>query len=159
MMRSGNEAMRCEYSRDSKIEILRAMKRTTVLSLILFATICLLSDSFGAQQRPARGQRLPAGKKVLIVYLSRTNNTKAIAEIRKGRVEYKVEKAGIVQVPIGRVSFDSERLYENAHAIFESVVKARPASCKGRYLRNATLSSTMGPGIKLDTVAITKLWS
>jgi len=85
-MRSGNEAMRCEYSRDSKIEILRAMKRTTVLSLILFATICLLSDSFGAQQRPARGQRLPAGKKVLIVYLSRTNNTKAIAEIIHQRV-------------------------------------------------------------------------
>jgi len=84
---------------------------------------------------------------------------KAIAEIRKGRVEYKVEKAGIVQVPIGRVSFDSERLYENAHAIFESVVKARPASCKGRYLKSATLSSTIGPGIKLDTVAITKLWS
>jgi len=86
MMRSGNEAMRCEYSRDSKIEILRAMKRTTVLSLILFATICLLSDSFGAQQRPARDQRLPAGKKVLIVYLSRTNNTKAIAEIIHQRV-------------------------------------------------------------------------
>lgn len=84
---------------------------------------------------------------------------KAIAEIRKGRVEYKVEKAGIVQVPIGKVSFDATRLYENAHAILESVMKARPASCKGRYLRSATISSTMGPGVALDTVAIAKQWS
>ncbi|MBI4401279.1 MAG: 50S ribosomal protein L1 [Nitrospirae bacterium] len=84
---------------------------------------------------------------------------KAIAEIRKGRVEYKVEKAGIVHVPVGKVSFDAQRLYENAHSILESVVKARPASCKGRYLKSATISSTMGPGIRLDTVAITKQWS
>ena len=69
-----------EYSRDSKIEILRTMKRT-VLSLIFVATICLLSFSAGAQQQSAKDDRLPAGKKVLIVYLSRTNNTKAIAEI------------------------------------------------------------------------------
>lgn len=84
---------------------------------------------------------------------------KAIAEIRKGRVEYKVEKAGIVQVPVGKVSFDEQRLYENAHSILESVMKAKPASCKGRYLKSATISSTMGPGIKLDTVAIAKQWS
>ena len=83
---------------------------------------------------------------------------KAIAEIRKGRVEYKVEKAGIVHVPVGKVSFDAQRLYDNAHAILESVIKAKPASCKGRYLKSATLSSTMGPGIHLDTVALTKLW-
>jgi large subunit ribosomal protein L1 len=85
--------------------------------------------------------------------------TKAIGEIKKGRVEYKVEKAGIVQVPVGKVSFEADRLYENAQAILESVMKARPASVKGRYLESATLSSTMGPGIKLDTVAITKQWS
>jgi flavodoxin len=85
MMRSGNEAMRCEYSRDCKIEILRTMK-PTVLSLIFFVTICLLSGSSGAQQQPAKDQRLPAEKKVLIVYLSRTNNTKAIAEIIRQRV-------------------------------------------------------------------------
>jgi large subunit ribosomal protein L1 len=83
---------------------------------------------------------------------------KAIAEIRKGRVEYKVEKAGIVHVPVGKVSFDAQRLYDNAYAILESVIKAKPASCKGRYLKSATLSSTMGPGIHLDTVALTKLW-
>jgi large subunit ribosomal protein L1 len=83
---------------------------------------------------------------------------RAIADIRKGRVEYKVEKAGIVHVPVGKVAFDVQQLYDNAHAIIESVLKAKPASCKGRYLRSATLSSTMGPGIRLDTVALTKLW-
>ncbi|MBI3603268.1 MAG: 50S ribosomal protein L1 [Nitrospirae bacterium] len=84
---------------------------------------------------------------------------KAIAEIRKGRVEYKVEKAGIVQVSVGKVSFDEQRLYENAHAILEAVMKAKPASCKGRYLKSATVSSTMGPGVHLDAVAIIKQWS
>ena len=83
---------------------------------------------------------------------------KAVAEIRKGRVEYKTEKAGIVQVAVGKVSFEATKLYDNASAILESVIKARPASVKGRYLRSATLSSTMGPGIKLDLVAIAKQW-
>lgn len=84
---------------------------------------------------------------------------KAVAEIRKGRVEYKVEKAGIVQVPVGKVSFQPEQLYDNASAVLESVVKAKPASCKGRYLKSVTLSSTMGPGVKLDAVALAKQWS
>ena len=84
---------------------------------------------------------------------------KAIGEIRKGRVEYKVEKAGIIHVPVGKVSFDVQKLYDNAHAILESVMKARPASCKGRYLRSATISSTMGVGVRLDPVAIAKQWS
>jgi large subunit ribosomal protein L1 len=84
---------------------------------------------------------------------------KAVAEIRKGRVEYKVEKAGIVQVPVGRVSFSADRLYENAHAIIEAVLKARPASCKGRYLESASMSSTMGPGIDLDAVGLAKMFA
>jgi large subunit ribosomal protein L1 len=84
---------------------------------------------------------------------------KAVTDIRKGRVEFKVEKAGIVQVPVGKVSFDPNKLYDNASAIFESVIKAKPASCKGRFLKSATISSTMGPGVKLDTVALTKQWS
>jgi len=84
---------------------------------------------------------------------------KAVAEIRKGRVEYKVEKAGIVQVPVGKVSFKPEQLYDNASAILEAVVKAKPASCKGRYLKSATISSTMGPGVQLDAIAIAKQWS
>jgi large subunit ribosomal protein L1 len=81
---------------------------------------------------------------------------KAIAEIRKGRVEYKVEKAGIIHVPVGKASFEEQRLYDNAHAIIESVLKARPASVKGRYLKSATISTTMGPGIRLDPVALAK---
>jgi large subunit ribosomal protein L1 len=84
---------------------------------------------------------------------------KAIGEIRKGRVEYKVEKAGIIHVPVGKVSFDEPRLYENAHAVLESIMRAKPASCKGRYLKSATLSSTMGPGIRLDAVSLAKQWS
>jgi large subunit ribosomal protein L1 len=84
---------------------------------------------------------------------------KAINEIRKGRVEYKVEKAGIIHVPVGKVSFGADRLYENANAVLESVMKARPASVKGRYLETATISSTMGPGVHLDTTVIAKQWS
>lgn len=84
---------------------------------------------------------------------------KAVAEIRKGRVEFKVEKAGIVQVPVGKVSFDAEKLFDNASAIIESVVKAKPVSCKGRYLKSVTISSTMGPGVKLDAIALMKQWS
>jgi large subunit ribosomal protein L1 len=82
---------------------------------------------------------------------------KAIAEIRKGRVEYKVEKAGIVHVPVGKVSFSAEGLYENAHAVIEAVLRAKPASCKGRYLQSATMSSTMGPGIQLDAIGLAKM--
>ncbi|MGE3153128.1 MAG: 50S ribosomal protein L1 [Nitrospiraceae bacterium] len=84
---------------------------------------------------------------------------KAIGEIRRGRVEYKLDKAGIVHVPVGKVSFEASRLFENAQAVLESVVKAKPASCKGRYLRTATISSTMGPGIRLDAVALAKQWA
>jgi large subunit ribosomal protein L1 len=61
-------------------------------------------------------------------------------------------------VPVGKVSFRAEQLYENASAILEAVVKAKPASCKGRYLKSVTISSTMGPGVKLDPVAIAKQW-
>ena len=84
---------------------------------------------------------------------------KAVSEIRKGRVEYKVEKAGIVQVPVGKVSFQADQLFENASAILEAVVKAKPASCKGRYLKSVTISSTMGLGVKLDAIALAKQWS
>jgi large subunit ribosomal protein L1 len=84
---------------------------------------------------------------------------KAVADIRKGRVEYKVEKAGIVQVPVGKVSFDAAKLLDNASAVIESVVKAKPASCKGRYLKSVVISSTMGPGVELDAIALMKQWS
>ncbi len=79
---------------------------------------------------------------------------KAIQEIRKGRVEYKVDKAGNVHVPIGKVSFDVSQITENAHAVFSSVVKAKPSSSKGKYLKGATMSSTMGPGVPLECTAL-----
>ncbi len=81
---------------------------------------------------------------------------KAISEIRKGRVEYKVEKAGILHVRVGKVSFGADKLCENAMAIVDSVIKAKPASSKGKYLKSVTLSSTMGPGIPLDTATLSK---
>lgn len=84
---------------------------------------------------------------------------KAIGELRRGRVEYKLDKAGIVHVPVGKVSFDAPKLVDNAQAVLESVVKAKPVSCKGRYLKTATISSTMGPGVPLDAIAIAKQWS
>ncbi|MDH5668450.1 MAG: 50S ribosomal protein L1 [Nitrospira sp.] len=84
---------------------------------------------------------------------------KAVSEIRKGRVEYKVEKAGIVHVSVGKSSFNPDQLYDNASAILEAVIKAKPSSCKGRYLKSVTLSSTMGPGVKLDAIALAKQWS
>jgi large subunit ribosomal protein L1 len=82
---------------------------------------------------------------------------RAIKEIRAGKVEYRVEKAGIVHVPVGKVSFDENKLVDNAKAVLESILKAKPASSKGKYLKNVTISTTMGPGIKMDLVAIEKI--
>lgn len=75
---------------------------------------------------------------------------KAVKEIKAGKVEYKVEKAGIVHIPVGKVSFDKEKLLENTMAVLKSVTKAKPATSKGKYIKKITLSSTMGPGIKID---------
>jgi len=82
---------------------------------------------------------------------------KAIKEIRAGKVEYRVEKAGIVHVPVGKVSFDENKLADNAKAVLESILKAKPSSSKGKYLKNVTISTTMGPGIKMDIAAIEKI--
>jgi large subunit ribosomal protein L1 len=75
---------------------------------------------------------------------------KAVKEIKAGKVEYKVEKAGVVHVPVGKASFDKDKLLENTMAILKSVTKAKPATSKGKYIKKITLSSTMGPGIKID---------
>jgi large subunit ribosomal protein L1 len=83
---------------------------------------------------------------------------KAVREIKVGKVEYKVDKAGVLHVPVGRVSFDSRKLYENAVTILESVVKAKPSASKGRYLKTVTVSSTMGPGIKIDPQAVSNMF-
>ena len=82
---------------------------------------------------------------------------KAIKDIRAGKVEYRVEKAGIVHVPVGKASFDENKLIDNAKAVLESILKAKPSSSKGKYLKSATVSTTMGPGVKIDTIQIEKI--
>ncbi|HEY5648353.1 MAG TPA: 50S ribosomal protein L1 [Nitrospiria bacterium] len=79
---------------------------------------------------------------------------KAIKEVRQGRVEFKVEKAGIVHVPVGKVSFEADRLAENANAVLETIVKAKPSSSKGVYLKKVSVSSTMGPAVSVDAGAV-----
>ncbi len=82
---------------------------------------------------------------------------KAIKDIRAGKVEYRVDKAGIVHVSVGKASFEENKLLENAKSVLESILKAKPSSSKGKYLKAAAMSTTMGPGIKMDTVDIEKL--
>lgn len=76
--------------------------------------------------------------------------TKAVNEIKAGKVEYRVDKAGNIHVPIGKVSFENEKLVENFTTIFETMVKVKPAAAKGTYMKNVAITSTMGPGIKVD---------
>jgi len=75
---------------------------------------------------------------------------KAVRELKAGKLEFRVDKAGIVHLPIGKVSFPEEQLVENARTILASLVRAKPASAKGNYIRGVALSATMGPGIKVD---------
>jgi large subunit ribosomal protein L1 len=74
----------------------------------------------------------------------------AVAEIKAGKIEYRVDRTGNVHAPIGRVSFEVEKLEENLEAFMDSILRARPASAKGTYLRGVSLSSTMGPGVAID---------
>jgi large subunit ribosomal protein L1 len=74
----------------------------------------------------------------------------AVAGAKGGSVEFRVEKAGIVHVPIGKRSFGAERLLENAHALVGSLLRAKPASAKGNYLLSMAVSSTMGPSVRID---------
>jgi large subunit ribosomal protein L1 len=83
--------------------------------------------------------------------------TKAVQEIKAGKVEFRVDKAGVVHAPVGKISFATERLVENAHALMESIVKAKPSAAKGKYLRSVTMSSTMGPGVDIDTSHVDEL--
>ncbi len=81
--------------------------------------------------------------------------TRAVRESKAGKVEFRVEKAGIVHVPVGRASFDTKRLLDNVNAILDTIIRAKPATAKGTYLKGVTISTTMGPGIKMDAAAIT----
>ncbi len=80
---------------------------------------------------------------------------KAVKEIKAGKVEYKTEKAGIVHVPIGKVSFDVDKLLDNARVVIDAVMKAKPSTSKGRYIKKVAISSTMGPGITVDVGKLT----
>ena len=79
---------------------------------------------------------------------------KAVREIKAGKVEFRVDKTGIVHAPVGKVSFQTPALLENAKALVESIIKAKPAAAKGKYMKSVTICSTMGPGIKVDTTSI-----
>ncbi len=79
---------------------------------------------------------------------------KALQEIKAGKVEYRLDKTNIIHTPIGKVSFGPEKLLENFNALLEAIVKARPAAAKGQYLRSVTVSSTMGPGVKVNPALI-----
>ena len=83
---------------------------------------------------------------------------RAVREAKAGKVEFRVDKAGNIHTPVGKRSFAADRLHANALAVIEAIVRAKPAAAKGTYLRSLTLSTTMGPGIPLDTVAIANLF-
>lgn len=78
--------------------------------------------------------------------------TKAVNDIKAGKIEYRLDKANIIHVPVGKVSFDEAKLQENFDALMEAIVKARPSALKGQYLRSITLATTMGPGVKVNTL-------
>ena len=82
--------------------------------------------------------------------------TKAIEEIKAGKVEYRLDKNNIVHVPVGKVSFGGEKLAENFATLMSAIVKAKPASAKGTYLRSITVASTMGPGVKINAARISE---
>jgi large subunit ribosomal protein L1 len=78
---------------------------------------------------------------------------KAVGEVKAGKVDYRVDKAGVVHAPVGKLSFGEQKLLENAQALLAAIARAKPASAKGNYVKSVTLSATMGPGIKVDTGA------
>jgi large subunit ribosomal protein L1 len=80
--------------------------------------------------------------------------TKAVNEIKAGKVEYRLDKSGNIHVPIGKISFEDNKLVENFGTIFETLQKAKPAAAKGTFMKNVAVTSTMGPGVKVDTSTV-----
>ena len=76
--------------------------------------------------------------------------TKAIADIKAGKIEYRLDKTNIIHVPVGKVSFSEEQLQDNFKAVMDAIVKAKPSAVKGQFIKNITVASTMGPGVKID---------
>ncbi len=113
--------------------------------------VCIATpDMFGAIGRVARilGPKglMPNAKSGTVT----TDITKAINDVRAGKVEYRLDKDNIIHCPIGKVSFGAEKLMENYQALMDAIVRAKPAASKGTYLRSVTMASTMGPGIKIQ---------
>jgi large subunit ribosomal protein L1 len=81
---------------------------------------------------------------------------KAVQEVKAGKVDYRVDKAGVVHAGIGKTSFGNEKLAENAHALLGAIVRAKPSSAKGNYVKGVAVSSTMGPGVRVDPASATK---
>jgi large subunit ribosomal protein L1 len=79
---------------------------------------------------------------------------KAVSEAKAGKIEFRVEKAGIVHAPVGKKSFEAQKIADNVKALLEALIKAKPSTAKGQYVKSITLSSTMGPGIKIDPASI-----
>ena len=75
---------------------------------------------------------------------------KAVQDLKAGKIEYRLDKTNIIHVPIGKASFTEEQLNENFQTLIDAIIKAKPAAAKGQYIRSATLTSTMGPGVKLN---------
>jgi large subunit ribosomal protein L1 len=84
---------------------------------------------------------------------------KAVKEIKAGKIDFRVEKAGIVHAPIGKTSFGADQLLDNAAAFMETILRLKPSSSKGTYLKSIAISTTMGPGIKIDPTVVKELTS
>src|SRR6202034_2517873 len=84
-----------------------------------------------------------------------TDIANAVKEVKAGKVEFRVDKTGVIHVPVGKISFDEQKLVENANSLLGAVVKAKPAAAKGKYVKRVTICSTMGPGVHLDVTSFT----
>ncbi len=80
--------------------------------------------------------------------------TNAVREVKAGKVEFRVDKTGVIHAPVGKVSFAAGKLLENAQALVQAVLRAKPSTAKGKYVRSATLCTTMGPGVPLDVAVM-----
>ncbi len=83
-----------------------------------------------------------------------TDVGKAVTEVKGGKIDFKVDKTGIIHASVGKVSFEPNKLFENANELLQSIIKLKPSSAKGTYLRSVSMSSTMSPGVKVDTKSI-----